>query len=148
MPCTASPPATLITLSNSLPAPPTVSPLQVVLEVAKIIREDYLQQNAFSEHDYNCPLPKSIGMLRVIVQLYRRCLKAVTGSDATGATAAAAAGAKTVTWNVIKATQVKLIARVTDMKFLDPRTPEGDMRKYFGGLLEDINASFDALMDM
>ena len=89
---------------------------KVVLELAKIIREDYLQQNAFSEHDFNCPLTKSVGMLRVIVQLYRRALKAVTGSDATGAAAATAAGAKTITWNVIKATQSKLINRVTVRK--------------------------------
>jgi V-type H+-transporting ATPase subunit A len=95
---------------------------KVVLEIAKIIREDYLQQNAFSKYDYNCPLDKSVGMLRVIVQLYKRCLKAVTGSDQLGSTAAAVAGAKTITWNVIRATQVKLINRVTDMKFLDPKT--------------------------
>jgi V-type H+-transporting ATPase subunit A len=121
---------------------------KVVLEIAKIIKEDYLQQNAFSEHDYNCPLAKSIGMLRVIVNLYRRCLKAVTGSDTIGKTAAATAGAKTVTWNVIKATQGSLVHRVTDMKFLDPRTSEGDMAKYFGALIDDINAGFDTLMDI
>ena len=34
------------------------------------------------------------------------------------------------------------------MKFLDPRTPDGEMTKYFGVLLDDINSSFDALMDM
>ena len=119
-----------------------------MLELAKIIREDYLQQNAFSEYDFNCPLVKSVGMLRVIVQLYRRALKAVTGSDATGATAAAAAGAKTITWNVIKATQTKLIDRITSMKFLDPRTAESDMAKFFGTLMEDLNASFDALLDV
>lgn len=28
------------------------------LEVAKIIREDFLQQDAFSDYDYNCPLYK------------------------------------------------------------------------------------------
>ncbi len=33
---------------------------KVILEIAKIIREDYLQQNAFSKHDYNCPLYKSV----------------------------------------------------------------------------------------
>ena len=92
---------------------PPADPPQVVLELAKIIREDYLQQNAFSEHDFNCPLTKSVGMLRVIVQLYRRSLKAVTGSDATGAAASNSSGAKTITWNVIKATQSKLINRVT-----------------------------------
>jgi V-type H+-transporting ATPase subunit A len=120
---------------------------QVVLEVAKIIREDYLQQNAFSEHDYNCPLTKSIGMLRAIVTLYTRCLKAVTGSDVVGKTAAAAEGAKTVTWNVIKASAGKVIYRVTDMKFLDPRTPDADMAKYFGAIIDDINAAFDELAE-
>jgi len=121
---------------------------KVVMEVAKIIKEDYLQQNAFSEYDYNCPLSKSIGMMRVVVALYRRCLKAVTGSEVVGKTAAAAAGAKTVTWNVIKATQGPLLHRVTDMKFLDPRTPDADMAKYFTTLIDDINAGFDALMDL
>jgi V-type H+-transporting ATPase subunit A len=121
---------------------------KVVLEISKIIREDYLQQNAFSEHDFNCPLTKSVGMLRVIVQLYRRALKAVTGSESGVTNAGAAASNKTITWNVIKATQGKLIHRVTDMKFLDPRTPESDMVKYFTTLMEDLNAGFDTLTDM
>jgi V-type H+-transporting ATPase subunit A len=84
---------------------------KVVLEIAKIIREDYLQQNAFSEHDYNCPLVKSIGMMRCIVTLYNRCLKAVTGSAATGKTVSVVADAKTVTWNVIRATAGKVRSR-------------------------------------
>jgi len=33
---------------------------RVTLEIARIIREDFLQQDAFSEHDYNCPLTKSV----------------------------------------------------------------------------------------
>ena len=113
----------------------------------QIIREDYLQQNAFSEHDFNCPLTKSIGMLRAIVILYTRCLKAVTGSDVVGKTASIAEGAKTVTWNVIKASAGRVIHRVTDMKFLDPRTPEADMAKYFALIVDDINTVFDEMAD-
>lgn len=120
---------------------------KVVLEIAKIIREDFLQQNAFSEHDYNCPLPKSIGMLRTIVTLYNRCVKAVTGSDAVGRTVAAVDGAKTVTWNVIKAQCGRIIYRVTEMKFKDPRTPTEELGKYFGQLIDDINAAFDELAE-
>lgn len=33
---------------------------KVILEVAKIIKEDFLQQNAYSEYDYTCPLHKSV----------------------------------------------------------------------------------------
>lgn len=39
---------------------------QVVLEIARIIREDFLQQNAFTDYDYTCPLYKSLGMLKVM----------------------------------------------------------------------------------
>ncbi len=37
---------------------------KVTLEVARLIREDYLNQNAFSPHDYTCPPSKTLGMLR------------------------------------------------------------------------------------
>jgi vacuolar-type H+-ATPase catalytic subunit A/Vma1 len=36
---------------------------RLVLEVAKIIREDFLQQNGFSFYDKFCPLYKTSGML-------------------------------------------------------------------------------------
>merc|ERR1712025_933375 len=32
------------------------------LEVAKIVREDFLQQNGFTDYDFMCPLAKTIGM--------------------------------------------------------------------------------------
>merc|ERR1712226_159945 len=40
------------------------------LEVAKIIREDFLQQNGFSEWDYKCPLHKTLGMMKCIVKFH------------------------------------------------------------------------------
>merc|ERR1712157_285329 len=36
------------------------------LEIAKIIREDFLQQNGFTDYDFMCPLAKTIGMMKVI----------------------------------------------------------------------------------
>jgi len=56
--------------------------LQLIMEIAKIIREDFLQQNAFSSYDFTCPLYKSLGMLRCIVTLYNCSLKAITDSPA------------------------------------------------------------------
>merc|ERR1712080_115866 len=40
------------------------------LEVARIIREDFLQQNGFVEYDFRCPLVKTIGMMRCIVSFH------------------------------------------------------------------------------
>merc|ERR1711990_1074060 len=48
---------------------------KVIMEVAKLIREDFLAQNAFTEHDYTCPLPKTVGMLNIIVTFYDLCQK-------------------------------------------------------------------------
>ena len=101
-------------------------------------------QNAFSEYDFNCPLNKSVGMLRCIVLLYNRCLKAVTGSIEGGR---AAGDAKTVTWNIIKATCGKAINSVTDMKFKDPRSSDSDFATYFSAVADEVNASFDELAD-
>ena len=36
------------------------------MDVADIIIEDFLYQNAFSDHDYFCPLPKSVSHLRLL----------------------------------------------------------------------------------
>ncbi len=50
---------------------------RAVLEVARMIREDYLQQSAFSEVDAFCPLKKQYWMLKVIVNFYRSTKEAL-----------------------------------------------------------------------
>ena len=45
------------------------------LETARIIREDFLQQNGFSEYDFMCPLTKTIGMMKVIGHFYDCAMK-------------------------------------------------------------------------
>jgi V-type H+-transporting ATPase subunit A len=50
---------------------------KVILEIAKIIREDYLQQNAFSDYDYTCPLYKTIGMMKCIVCFFDCAKRAI-----------------------------------------------------------------------
>ena len=36
------------------------------LEVARVICEDFLKQNVFTEHDVVCPFAKTMGMMQVI----------------------------------------------------------------------------------
>merc|ERR1712100_843884 len=50
------------------------------LEVAKIVREDFLQQNGFTEYDFMCPLAKTIGMMRCIVQFHELAQKTIAES--------------------------------------------------------------------
>ena len=43
---------------------------KLILEVSRLIREDFLQQNAFTAYDFNCPLYKTIYMMRALVTFY------------------------------------------------------------------------------
>merc|ERR1712190_262069 len=85
------------------------------LEVAKIIREDFLQQNGFTEYDFMCPLAKTIGMMKVIVGFHEAAQKGM--SEFTGE--------QKIVWNTINnAMKENIIKKVTDMKFELPRQSE------------------------
>merc|ERR1711976_432856 len=84
------------------------------LEVAKIIREDFLQQNGFSDYDFFCPLAKTIGMMRVIVGFHEMGQKAMAESS----------GESKITWNTIASTMRGTIKLITDLKFEAPRQSE------------------------
>ncbi len=49
------------------------------LEVARMIREDFLQQNAYHEVDSYCPLEKQYLMAKVILQWYDNAKEAIEG---------------------------------------------------------------------
>lgn len=50
---------------------------RAVLAVARMLREDFLQQSAYHEIDRFCPLPKTYWMLRTIMAFYRHTTAAI-----------------------------------------------------------------------
>lgn len=50
---------------------------KLILETARSIREDYLQQNAFDPVDSYSSLAKQYQMLKIIIELHRQCEKAL-----------------------------------------------------------------------
>jgi V/A-type H+-transporting ATPase subunit A len=50
---------------------------RAVLAVARMLREDFLQQSAYHEIDRFCPLPKAYWMLHAIMQFHRRTMAAI-----------------------------------------------------------------------
>merc|ERR1711907_426550 len=110
---------------------------KVVMDIAKIIREDFLQQNAFTDYDYMCPLNKSVGMLRCIITLYNCSQKAIGDSPE---------GAK-VSWNQIKTAfggaadePNGIIQRVIEGKFKMPK--DKDIDEHYNKLCDEIVAGF------
>ena len=53
---------------------------KMVLDVAKMIREDFLQQNSYSSYDKCCPVEKTQWMLKNIVFFYDACALKLKGS--------------------------------------------------------------------
>jgi V-type H+-transporting ATPase subunit A len=110
---------------------------KVVMEVAKLIREDFLAQNAFTEHDYTCPLPKSVGMLSAIITFYDLCQKTIADSPA---------DAK-LTYAHIKTALAPCIQKVVDAKYIDPKSPLQEMKKFYADLNADLHSEFQTLVD-
>ncbi len=51
---------------------------RLVLEVARMIKEDFLQQNAFHEVDTYCSIKKQVKMLRAILTFYEHAIEALS----------------------------------------------------------------------
>lgn len=102
---------------------------KLILEVAKIIREDYLQQNAFSDYDYNCPLYKSILMMKAICHFYNVCDHFMNECAANG---------KTLTYARIKNSLTQLIYKITSLKFENPKQPREELEKKVNDLCNEV----------
>jgi len=98
---------------------------KVSLEVAKLLREDYLMQNGYSKYDYTCPIWKVSGMIRNFMKFYELANKAVRAKVE-----------PTITWAKIKKTLALEYTALTEQKFIDPALKR-----------EEITAKLDALLD-
>merc|ERR1712076_167774 len=100
---------------------------KVVMEVAKLIREDFLAQNAFTDYDYTCPLPKTVGMLKVIIHFYDLCQKTIADSPSD----------EKLTYAHIKTALAPIIQKVVDTKYVDPKDNVDNMNKVYNDIIDE-----------
>lgn len=110
---------------------------KITLETARLIKEDYLQQNSFTKYDKYCPFYKSVDMLRNMVAFYHAANAAV---ERTGAS-----GSSKLTFNVIKARMGDVLHKLASQKFDDPADGEDALRAKARALNEEIRDRFRAL---
>jgi V-type H+-transporting ATPase subunit A len=110
---------------------------KAVLEIAKIIREDFLQQNSFSPYDYYSPLIKTVGMMKCIVRFFENSKRAILDSNKSE---------KKISWAIIANAIERPLYELTQMKFKEPKTPVAEMERYFVDLYEDIDNAFRKLI--
>jgi len=112
---------------------------KITLEVARLIKEDYLQQNGYSSYDRFCPFYKTCGMLRNIIGFYDMARHAVETT---------AQSEVKITWNVIREAMSDIMYQLSSMKFKDPvKDGEQQIRKDFDELYENMQTAFRNLED-
>ncbi len=97
-----------------------------VLAVARMLREDFLQQSAYHEIDRFCPLPKAYWMLRVILEFHRRAasgLEAGVSLERITALSVVAEIARMREWPTAQAQdKLKVLLRRIESEFADLKT--------------------------
>jgi V-type H+-transporting ATPase subunit A len=110
---------------------------KVVLEIADIIIDDFLAQNAFSDFDYMCPLHKSVGMLKSIVTLYESAMNAISKSSTE----------KKFTWASIKLALAPTIQKVKEGKFHSPKANQEETKHHYDTICKEIVTNIAAFID-
>jgi len=109
---------------------------KMVLEIAKIIIEDFLQQNAFSDYDYKCPLYKTTGMMKCICCFFDNAKKVINES---------LMSESKISWAVINNQLEQQFLELSQMKFQDPEQPKEELNDYFENLCDEIETGFRKL---
>eukprot|EP00128_Syssomonas_multiformis_P016878 Colp12_sorted_trinity150504_noHs@8163 len=109
---------------------------KVTLEVAKIIKDDFLQQNGYSSYDKYCPFYKTVGMLRNIIGFYdmaRNSIESTAHSD------------NKITYSVIKERMGDIMYELSSQKFAEPSDGEAAIKAKFAALHEKMVNGFRSL---
>ena len=54
---------------------------RLIIEIGRILRQDFLQQNGFDPVDASCSMPKAYGMLQMMLKFYNKAREAVQGGE-------------------------------------------------------------------
>lgn len=100
---------------------------KIILDVATLIKEDFLQQNGYSTYDQFCPIWKTYSMMRAFVSYHDEAQKAVAN------------GAH---WSKLAEATSDVKHAVSSAKFVEPLEGEEAGRKKFNDLLTKITERF------
>ncbi|KAM5126623.1 LOW QUALITY PROTEIN: V-type proton ATPase catalytic subunit A-like [Mantella aurantiaca] len=112
---------------------------KITLEVAKLIKDDYLQQNGYSAYDRFCPFYKTVGMLQNMIAFYDMARHAVEVT---------AQADNKITWNIIRDQLGDIMYKLSSMKFKDPvKDGEAKIKADYAQLYEEMQTAFRSLED-
>jgi len=112
---------------------------KVILETAKLIKDDFLQQNGYSDYDQFCPLYKSVGMLKNFMlwhDLATHCVESTADGDK-------------VTLSDIKSNMSDLMYELSCMKFELPTQDNAEqvIKDKFADIADRVKLAFTNIHD-
>ena len=112
---------------------------KITMEVAKIIREDFLAQNSFTTYDRYCPFYKTVLMLRNIVHFYTLSNTAIAATNQSE---------RKVSFQLIKEHTGDLMYKLSSMKFIEPSDGQESVTAQIDALRDELTASFRDIEDL
>ncbi|XP_065845596.1 V-type proton ATPase catalytic subunit A-like isoform X2 [Oscarella lobularis] len=110
---------------------------KITLEVAKLLKDDFLQQNGYTPYDRYCPFYKTVLMLANICSFYDMARHAVETT---------AQSENKITWAIIRDQMGDILYKLSSMKFKDPSADgETKIKKEMSELQEEMIEAFRKL---
>mmetsp|Transcript_24577 Transcript_24577/g.25672 ORF Transcript_24577/g.25672 Transcript_24577/m.25672 type:complete len:610 (+) Transcript_24577:12-1841(+) len=105
---------------------------KLILDMAKIIKDDFLCQNSFSEYDYYCPLKKSAGMMNMMTTYFNNAMRTIKEGT----------GENKKTWQHIKLKTNDYWFDLTQLKFLEPKKSDSEFENIFNEKIKKMEECF------
>ncbi|KAK9469869.1 ATP synthase alpha/beta family, nucleotide-binding domain-containing protein [Lipomyces arxii] len=102
---------------------------KITLDVATLIKEDFLQQNGYSTYDAYCPIWKTAAMMKAFILYYDEAQKAVSAGG---------------NWNKLREALSDVKYHLSSSKFFEPSRGETEVMGEFGKLYNEIQERFAA----
>lgn len=106
---------------------------KVTLEVARMLKDDFLQQNGISEYDRYCPFYKTSAMLRNFIAYHEAAVKALAQGD--------------MTFARIKDATADQMFKLSQMKFESPSQGKDSIMEKLNALHTEIQDKFRQLVE-
>ncbi|KAI1474210.1 V-type ATPase [Daldinia eschscholtzii] len=107
-------------------------PDKITLDIATLLKEDFLQQNGYSDYDQFCPIWKTEWMMKLMVGFHDEAQKAVAQGQS---------------WAKVREATSDLQAQLRSLKFELPSEGEEVVTKKYEAIQQNMLDKFAAVMD-
>ncbi|KAL6902482.1 ATP synthase alpha/beta family, nucleotide-binding domain-containing protein [Trichoderma evansii] len=107
-------------------------PDKITLDLAVLIKEDFLQQNGYSDYDQFCPLWKTEWMMKLMIGYYDEAQKAIAQGQS---------------WAKVRESTTDLQAKLRQLKFEVPTEGEDVIVKRYEAIQQEMLDKFASVAD-